>query len=164
MQNPAITSVERPMSGNSRLLETMNRTYSREWYLNRVNMIRGYIPDIGLSTDVIAGFCTESEEDHNDTLSLMQEVKFDYAYMYMYSERPGTLAAKKLKDDVPDELKSKRLREIITLQRSHSLENNKKDIGKTFKVLIDGYSKKSGEMLKGRNDQNKLLVFPKGSQ
>jgi len=148
-------------SGNSRILKLMNRTYDREWYLNRIKMIRGIIPDIGLSTDVIAGFCSETEEDHKDTLSVMEEVHFNYAYMFMYSERPGTPAEKKLNNDVPELVKSRRLSEIIELQKKHSLKNNLACIGKTCKVLVEGNSKKSGEMLKGRNDQNQIVVFPK---
>lgn len=150
-------------SGNSRVLDVMNRTYDREWYLNRINMIRSYVPDIGLSTDIIAGFCSETEEEHQETLSLMQEVQFDYAYMFVYSERPGTPAAKKYPDDVPENVKSKRLQEIIDVQRRHSYLRNQSDIGKTYKVLIEGYSKRSKEFLKGRNDQNKMILFPKGN-
>ncbi len=150
-------------SGNSRILELMNRTYTREWYLDRINMIRSYVPDIGLSTDVISGFCSETEEEHQDTISLMREVVFDYAYMFTYSERPGTPAAKKLTDDVPEEVKSRRLSEIIVAQRENSHIRNKMDVGKTCKVLIEGFSKRSDEMLKGRNDQNKMIIFPKGN-
>ena len=150
-------------SGNSRILELMNRTYTREWYLDRIKMIRSYVPDIGLSTDVISGFCSETEEEHQDTISLMREVVFDYAYMFTYSERPGTPAAKKLTDDVPEEIKSRRLSEIIVAQRENSHIRNKMDVGKTFKVLIEGFSKRSEEMLKGRNDQNKMIIFPKGN-
>ncbi|MDQ3073280.1 MAG: tRNA (N6-isopentenyl adenosine(37)-C2)-methylthiotransferase MiaB, partial [Bacteroidota bacterium] len=148
-------------SGNSRVLELMNRTYDRDWYLNRVKMIKTLLSDAGISTDVIAGFCSESEEEHEDTLSLMSEVKFDYAYMYSYSERPGTLAAKKYADDIPEEVKQRRLSEIIRLQRQHSLENNKQDVGKTFKVLVEGFSKKSENEVRGRNDQNKVVIFPR---
>jgi tRNA-2-methylthio-N6-dimethylallyladenosine synthase len=139
----------------------MNRTYDREWYLNRVNMIRSIVPDIGLSTDVITGFCSETEEEHQETLSLLQEVKFDYAYMFMYSERPGTPAAKKMTDDIPEDIKNRRLQEVIALQNQHSKEINQSNVGKTFKVLVEGYSKRSNEMLKGRNDQNHMIVFPK---
>lgn len=148
-------------SGSSRVLSIMNRTYDREWYLNRVNMIRSLVPDMGLSTDVIAGFCTETEEEHQETLSLMEEVQFDHAYMFMYSERPGTPAAKKFTDDIPEEVKNRRLQEIIALQNKHAFESNKRDVGKTFKVLVEGFSKRSDEMLKGRNDQNKMIVFPR---
>jgi tRNA-2-methylthio-N6-dimethylallyladenosine synthase len=150
-------------SGNSRILEIMNRTYDREWYLNRINMIKSYVPNIGLSTDIIAGFCSETEEEHQDTMKLMNEVVFDYAYMFIYSERPGTPASKNYADDVPEDVKSRRLQEIITLQRDHSLQRNQQDIGKTFKVLVEGYSKRSDEMFKGRNDQNKMIIFPKGN-
>jgi tRNA-2-methylthio-N6-dimethylallyladenosine synthase len=148
-------------SGSSRVLNLMNRTYDREWYLNRVKMIRGIVPDMGLSSDVISGFCSETEEDHAETLSLMDEVSFNYAYMFMYSERPGTPAAKKLEDDVPAEVKNRRLQEIIALQHKHSLLANEAFLGKTCKVLVEGFSKKSDQMLKGRNDQNHMVVFPK---
>ena len=148
-------------SGNTRILKLMNRTYDRDWYLNRIKMIRSIIPDIGLSTDVIAGFCSETEEEHKDTLRIIQEVRFNYAYMFTYSERPGTPAEKKLDDDVPEIEKSRRLSEIIELQKKYSLEHNKSCIGKTCKVLVEGNSKKSDEMLKGRNDQNQIVVFPR---
>ena len=148
-------------SGSSRILKLMNRTYDREWYLNRVNMIRSIIPDIGLSTDTISGFCTETEEDHQETLSLIKEVKFGYAYMYMYSERPGTPAAKKFSDDISAEEKGRRLNEIITLQREQSRVINNASVGKTYKVLVEGLSKRSTEMLKGRNDQNQMIIFPR---
>lgn len=148
-------------SGSTRVLEVMNRKYSREWYLNRVAMIKSIIPDMALSTDIIAGFCTETEEEHQETLSLMELVKFDYAYMFKYSERPGTPAAKKFTDDVPEQEKGRRLQEIIELQNQHSLQSNTHDIGKTFTVLVEGLSKKSKEMLKGRNDGNKMVVFNK---
>lgn len=148
-------------SGNSRVLELMNRTYDRDWYLNRVDMIRSIVPDMGLSTDVIAGFCSETEEEHQDTMSLMEKVQFDYAYMFMYSERPGTAAAKKYADDIAEEVKGRRLQEIINLQKTHSEISNKKDLGKVCKVLVEGFSKRSDEMLRGRNDQNKVVVFPK---
>ncbi len=148
-------------SGSSRILKLMNRTYDRDWYLNRVKMIRDIIPDIGLSTDVITGFCSETEEEHKDTLSVMDEVEFNYAYMFMYSERPGTPAEKKLDDDVPNETKSRRLTEVIDRQKIHSHKQNLAFIGKTCLVLVEGDSKKSDEMLKGRNDQNCVVVFPK---
>lgn len=149
-------------SGNSRVLELMNRTYSREWYINRVDAIRDILgEDCGISSDMIAGFCTETEEDHQDTLSLMEYVKYDFSYMFFYSERPGTLAAKKLKDDVELKVKKRRLNEIINLQRSLSLQRNKRDLGKTFKVLVEGFSKKSENHLQGRNTANKVIVFPK---
>ncbi|MDD4108865.1 MAG: tRNA (N6-isopentenyl adenosine(37)-C2)-methylthiotransferase MiaB [Prolixibacteraceae bacterium] len=148
-------------SGNSRILKLMNRKYDREWYLDRINAIRSVIPDCGLSTDILTGFCTETEKEHSDTLSLMEEVKFDMAFMFKYSERPGTYAADKLKDDVPEEIKLKRLSEIINLQNRISMESNRKDIGKSFRVLAEGFSKKSDNMLFGRTSQNKVAVFPK---
>lgn len=145
-------------SGNSRILKKMNRTYDREWYLNRVAMIKKYIPDCGMSSDMIAGFCSETEDEHRDTLTLMEQVRYDMSYMFYYSERPGTLAAKKYEDDVPLEVKKRRLQEIIDLQRVISLENNQKDIGKTFEVLVEGDGKKEGQK-RGRNSQNKMCVF-----
>lgn len=148
-------------SGSSRILQMMNRTYSREWYLAKVDRIKQIIPDCGLSTDIISGFCTETEEDHQETMSLLEYCKFDLAYMYFYSERPGTLAARRFKDDVPEEVKKRRLQEIIDLHRGHSYESMQKDVGKTFKVLIEGTSKKNEHELYGRNDQNKVIVFPK---
>jgi tRNA-2-methylthio-N6-dimethylallyladenosine synthase len=147
-------------SGSSRILKLMNRTYDREWYLNRIKMIRGIIPEAGLSMDIITGFCTETEEDHQETLSLMEEVGFNYAYMFIYNERPGTPAAKKLVDDVTIETKTRRLNEVIELQHKHSHIHNKSYLGQTCKVLVEGFSKKSDEMLKGRNDQNQVVVFP----
>jgi tRNA-2-methylthio-N6-dimethylallyladenosine synthase len=149
-------------SGNTRILQLMNRTYTREWYLNKVKRIREIMPDCGLSTDVISGFCTETEEDHNDTLSLMEESRFDMAYMFSYSERPGTLAERRYEDDVPLDVKQRRLDEIIKLQNSHSRESYKNDIGKTFEILIEGDSKRSDMNWCGRNSQNKMTVFPKG--
>ena len=150
-------------SGSSRVLQMMNRTYTREWYIARVNRIREIIPDCGLSTDMITGFCTETEEDHQQSLSLMEYCKYDLAYMYFYSERPGTLAARRFKDDVPEEVKKRRLQEMIDLYRGHSLASMQKDVGKTFNVLIEGSSKKNADQLYGRNDQNKVVVFPKGT-
>jgi tRNA-2-methylthio-N6-dimethylallyladenosine synthase len=147
-------------SGSSRVLELMNRTYTREWYIEKVNRIKEILPDCGLSTDYITGFCTETEEDHQASLSLMKYCKYDLAYMYYYSERPGTLAARKLKDDVPLEIKKRRLEEMVALHRTHSLESMQRDVGKTFKVLIEGTSKKNENELYGRNDQNKVIVFP----
>ena len=141
----------------------MNRTYSREWYLAKVERIKELIPDCGLSTDIISGFCTETEEDHQETLSLIDHCRFDLAYMYFYSERPGTLAARRFKDDVPEPVKKRRLQEIIDLHRIHSLESMQKDVGKVFKVLIEGTSKKNEEELYGRNDQNKVIVFPRAN-
>lgn len=148
-------------SGNSRVLELMNRGYTREWYLQRIARIRELVPECGISTDIISGFCTETEEEHQDTLSLIAAVQFDFAYMFKYSERPGTLAAKKLEDDIPEPLKGRRLQEIINLQMRLSEESNRRDIGKTFEVLIEGPSKKSPDFLQGRNTQNKVIVFPR---
>jgi tRNA-2-methylthio-N6-dimethylallyladenosine synthase len=148
-------------SGSTRLLDLMNRTYTREWYIDKVNRIKELIPDCGISTDLIAGFCTETEDDHQDSLSLMEYCKYDLAYMYFYSERPGTLAARKYADDIPLETKKRRLQELVALHRIHSLESMKRDVGKTFKVLIEGPSKKNEDEFYGRNDQNKVVVFPK---
>ena len=148
-------------SGSTRILQLMNRTYTREWYIAKVNRIKEILPDCGLSTDIIAGFCTETEEDHQASLSLMDYCKYDLAYMYYYSERPGTLAARRYTDDIPEDLKKRRLQEIIDLHRIHSLESMQRDVSKTFKVLIEGHSKKSEHHWAGRNDQNKVLVFPK---
>lgn len=149
-------------SGNTRILQHMNRTYTREWYLAKVKRIREIMPDCGLSTDVISGFCSETEEEHQDTLSLMEIVRFDMAYMFSYSERPGTLAARRYEDDVAEDVKKRRLEEIINLQNGHSRESYKNDIGKTFKVLIEGDSKRSDKDWCGRNSQNKMMVFSKG--
>ncbi len=148
-------------SGSNRILQLMNRTYTREWYLAKVDRIREILPGCGLSTDVISGFCTETEEDHQATLDLIEYCRFDLAYMYFYSERPGTLAARRFADDVPEEVKKRRLQEVIDLHRGHSLESMQQDVGKTFRVLIEGTSKKSEDDLYGRNDQNKVIVFPK---
>lgn len=148
-------------SGNSRILEKMNRTYDRDWYMNKIDRIREIIPDCGLSSDMIAGFCSETEEEHQDTLSMMEYVKYDMSYMFYYSERPGTLAARKYEDDVPLEVKKRRLQEIITLQQEHSLARNQEDIGKTFTVLIEKESKKSEDQFAGRNSKNKMIVFDK---
>lgn len=139
----------------------MNRKYTREWYLDRIAAIRKYVPACAVSTDIIAGFCSEQDEDHKDTISIMKEVEYDYAFMFKYSERPDTIAQKKLNDDVPEKVKSARLQEIIDLQQHLSHESNKRDIGKIFEVLVEGFSKKSDEFLMGRNSQNKVLVFPK---
>lgn len=148
-------------SGNSRVLELMNRTYSRDWYINRVDAIRRILgEDCGISSDMIAGFCTETEEEHTDTLTLMDYVKYDFSYMFYYSERPGTYAAKKLQDDVDLETKKRRLNEIIAKQQELSLERNKLNIGKVEKVLVEGYSKRSDEHLQGRTSANKVAVFP----
>ncbi len=148
-------------SGSTRILQLMNRTYTREWYMKKIDRIRELIPDCGISADIIAGFCTETEEDHADTLSVMEYSKYDMSYMFFYSERPGTLAQKRFEDDVPAEVKKRRLQEIVELQNRLSLESNKKDIGKTFKVLIEGNSKRSDRDWMGRNSQNKVIVFPK---
>ncbi len=147
-------------SGNSRILQLMNRTYDREWYLQKVRDIRNIVgPSCGISSDMIAGFCTETEEDHQDTLSLMDEVQYDFSYMFYYSERPGTLAARKYADDVPLVVKKTRLQEIIDKQRQHSLASNLKDIGQTYQVLIEGPSKKSNDYWQGRTNTNKVVVF-----
>jgi tRNA-2-methylthio-N6-dimethylallyladenosine synthase len=149
-------------SGNSRVLEIMNRTYNREWYIDRIDSIRRILGDeCGISHDMIAGFCTETEEEHQDSLSLLEYVKFDFGYMFSYSERPGTLAAKKFKDDIPEEVKKRRLAEIIEVQRRISLARNQQLIGTIQRVLIEGTSKRSDEALSGRNDQNKKVVFPR---
>ena len=147
-------------SGSSIMLEKMRRKYNREWYLERVRKIRSVIPDCGLTTDVIAGFCGETEQDHKDTLSLMEEVVFDSAFMFAYSERPGTLASKKYPDDIPYSLKTERLNEIIALQGRMSLKSNEKEIGKVLKVLVEGPSKKNPDELCGRASSNKMCVFP----
>lgn len=151
-------------SGSTRILQLMNRTYTREWYKAKVDRIRDVMPDCGLSSDVIAGFCTETEEDHNDTLSIMESSGYDMSYMFIYSERPGTLAHRRYKDDIPEEIKKRRLVEIVELQNRLSLESNQRDLGKTFKVLIEGDSKRSAEDWMGRNTQNKVVVFPKNDR
>jgi len=148
-------------SGSTRMLQLMNRTYTREWYLAKVDRIREVLPGCGLSSDVIAGFCMEEEADHQDTLSLMAYARYDQSYMYIYSERPGTLAAKRYKDDVPPEVKSRRLEEIVALQYRLSHENNKLDVGQTYEVLIEGNSKRSDMHWMGRNSQNKVIIFQK---
>ena len=148
-------------SGSSRILQLMNRTYTKEWYMAKVIRIREIIPDCGISSDFIAGFCTETEEDHRNTLSIMESSRYDFSYMFFYSERPGTLAERRYKDDVPDVVKKRRLQEIVDIQNRLSLESNKKDIGKIFKVLIEGDSKKNNKEWKGRNSQNKVVVFSK---
>jgi len=147
-------------SGSSRILKLMNRDYTREWYMDRIESIRKIIPDCAVSTDMIAGFCTENDDDHKASLSLMEWAGFDFAYMFKYSERPGTKAARKLIDDVPEVVKAGRLNEMITLQNSLSLKSKKKDIGKDFEVLAEGFSKRSEEHLSGRTSQNKVVVFP----
>ena len=148
-------------SGSTRVLQLMNRTYTREWYMAKVDRIREIMPDCGISSDIISGFCTEMEEDHQDTLALMEYSKYDFSYMFFYSERPGTLAARRYIDDIPENTKKRRLDEIVKLQNRLSQESNKRDIGKTFKVLIEGDSKKSANDWMGRNSQNKVVVFPK---
>ncbi|MCG9910509.1 MAG: tRNA (N6-isopentenyl adenosine(37)-C2)-methylthiotransferase MiaB [Flavobacteriales bacterium] len=150
-------------SGNTRVLSLMNRGYSREWYMDRVEAVRRILPDCALSTDIITGFCTETDEEHKDTLSLMEWAAFDYSYMFKYSERPKTPAERKYTDDIPEEVKTARLTEVIQLQNRMSLESNKKDIGKVFEVLVEGPSKKSVDDFCGRNSQNKMIVFPKGN-
>ncbi len=149
-------------SGSSRILKMMNRTYDREWYINRIDSIRNILgEDCGISQDMIVGFCTETEEDHQQTLSLIEYVKYDYGYMFSYSERPGTPAAKKYVDDIPAKVKQKRLAEVIDLQLKLSLERNNRAIGQVQKVLVEGFSKRSEDFLQGRNDQNKKVIFPK---
>ena len=148
-------------SGNSRILELMNRGYSRAWYLNRIESIRKIIPDCAISMDIISGFCSETEEEHQDTLSLMDIVKYDFGYMFSYSERPNTQAQRKFEDDIPADIKKRRLQEIIDKQMGHSLIRNQNHVGKTHKVLVEGISKKSKEELFGRNTQNTVVVFPK---
>lgn len=150
-------------SGSTAMLELMKRGYSREWYMGRIDAIRRIIPGCSISTDIIAGFCSETEEDHLQTLSLMELVQYDFAYMFKYSERPKTLAQRKYKDDVPDEVKSRRLQEIIDLQNSISEKSKQLDLGKTFEVLIEGVSKKSKSEFFGRTSQNKVVVFPRGN-
>lgn len=148
-------------SGSSRILQLMNRTYSKEWYMAKVDRIKEIMPDCGISADIIAGFCTETEEDHQETLAVMQHAQYDYSYMYFYSERPGTLAAKRFEDDVPEAIKKRRLQEIIELQNKMSLESNRQDLGKVFEVLVEGESKRTSTDLKGRNSRNKVIIFPK---
>jgi len=147
-------------SGSTRILKLMNREYSREWYIDRVNAIHSIIPDCSLSTDMITGFCTETEEDHKESLSLMEWTGFDFAYMFKYSERPGTKAARKYKDDVPESVKSERLSEMISLQNQLSIKSKKNDIGTVFEVLTESFSKRSVEYLSGRTSQNKVVIFP----
>lgn len=149
-------------SGNSEVLKKMNRGYTREWYINRIDAIRRIMPDCAISTDIITGFCGETEEQHKETITLMEYVKYEYAYMFFYSERPKTLAERKYEDDVPLDVKKRRLTEVVDLQRKHSLERNQNYLGKTYRVLIEKVSKKSDEELSGRNSQNALIVFPRG--
>jgi len=148
-------------SGSTRVLERMKRRYSREHYMDRIRAIRKYLPGASISTDIIAGFCGETEEDHQQTLSLMEWAAYDFAYMFKYSERPETFAAEKLKDDVPEETKARRLNEIIELQAKLSLQSKERDVGKSYEVLVEGTSKKSDDQLYGRTSQNKVVVFPR---
>jgi tRNA-2-methylthio-N6-dimethylallyladenosine synthase len=148
-------------SGSTRVLQLMNRTYTREWYLSKVARIKEIMPECTVSSDIIAGFCTETEQDHQDTISIMQAAQYDYSYMYFYSERPGTLAAKRYEDDIPETIKKRRLQEIVDVQWTLSNESNKRDVGKSFEVLIEGDSKKSEAEWMGRTSQNKVVVFPK---
>ena len=148
-------------SGSTRVLQLMNRTYTREWYLSKVARIKEIMPECTVSSDIIAGFCTETEQDHQDTISIMQAAQYDYSYMYFYSERPGTLAAKRYEDDIPEAVKKRRLQEIVDVQWTLSNESNKRDVGKSFEVLIEGDSKKSDAEWMGRTSQNKVVVFPK---
>ncbi|QES90750.1 tRNA (N6-isopentenyl adenosine(37)-C2)-methylthiotransferase MiaB [Rhizosphaericola mali] len=148
-------------SGSSRVLQLMNRTYTRDWYKAKIDQIRKILPECGISSDIITGFCTETEEDHQDTLSLMEYSEYDMSYMFFYSERPGTLAARRYEDDIPEETKKRRLAEVVALQNRLSHESNKKDVGKSYKVLIEGESKKNDQEWKGRSSQNKTIVFPK---
>nr|WP_068887793.1 tRNA (N6-isopentenyl adenosine(37)-C2)-methylthiotransferase MiaB [Pedobacter panaciterrae] len=147
-------------SGSSRVLELMNRTYTREWYINRIDAIRNIIPDCAISSDIIAGFCTETEEEHQETLSIMDYVKYDFAFTFSYSERPGTLAARKFEDDVPEDVKKRRLSEILIKQQETSLYRLQQFVGKTVRILVEGTSKKSDKDFCGRNDQNAMVVFP----
>jgi tRNA-2-methylthio-N6-dimethylallyladenosine synthase len=148
-------------SGSDACLERMNRTYTKAWYMNRLEAVKRILPDCGISTDIIVGFCGETEEEFEATMDIVREVKYDLAYMYYYSERPGTLAAKKFKDDVPEEIKKQRLQTLVDLHRKNSYESNLKDVGKIFEVLIEGNSKKNEADLYGRTDHNKVCVFAK---
>jgi tRNA-2-methylthio-N6-dimethylallyladenosine synthase len=147
-------------SGSNRILKLMNREYTREWYMDRIRAIRSIVPGCAISTDIITGFCTETEEDHKETLSLMEWAEYDFAYMFKYSERPGTRAARKYNDDIPEEIKTKRLNEIISLQNKLSARSKKQDVGRIFEVLIEDFSKRSQDNLSGRTSQNKVAVFP----
>ena len=151
-------------SGATSMLGRMNRKYTREWYLDRVAAIRRYMPDCAVTTDLIAGFSGETEEEHAATLSLMREVGYDFAFMFKYSERPGTFAQRNMPDDVPDEVKSRRLSEIIALQNELGLESNRRDVGKVFEVLVEGRSRRNAEQLSGRTSQNKVVVFDRGGR
>ncbi|MCF8294331.1 MAG: tRNA (N6-isopentenyl adenosine(37)-C2)-methylthiotransferase MiaB [Chitinophagaceae bacterium] len=150
-------------SGSTRVLQLMNRTYTKEWYLHKVKRIMEIIPGCGLSTDIITGFCTETEDDHQETIDIVKQCKFDLAYMYAYSERPGTLAARRYADDIPEEVKSRRLSEIIDVHRINSHNSNLADVGMVYDVLVEGPSKKNSDDYCGRTDKNKMVVFPKGS-
>ena len=149
-------------SGSARMLKLMNRHYTPEWYLDRIDAIRRYLPDCSITTDVIAGFCTETEDDHQATLEMFRRVRYDYAYMFKFSMRPNTYAEKHLQDDVPDDVKTRRLEEIIALQGEIALENNQREVGKVFEVLVEGVSHRSDQQLFGRNSQNKVIVFDRG--
>src|SRR5215218_2913447 len=151
-------------SGSTRVLQLMNRSYTREWYMAKVDRIREILPDCGISSDVIAGFCTETQEDHRHTLDVMEYAQYDMSYMFFYSERPGTLAQRRYKDDIPEEVKKRRLQEIVELQGKLSHQSNKKDVDKTFMVLIEADSKKTYKDWMGRSSQNKVVVFPKGNR
>jgi tRNA-2-methylthio-N6-dimethylallyladenosine synthase len=148
-------------SGSTRVLQLMNRNYTREWYMAKVDRIKEIMPDCGISSDIIAGFCTETEDDHKETVALMEYAGYDMSYMFFYSERPGTLAQRRFKDDVPEEVKKRRLQEIVEVQNRLSLRSNQKDIGKTFRVLIEGNSRRSDQAWMGRNSQNKVVIFGK---
>ena len=148
-------------SGSSPMLKKMNRGYTREWYLERIKSIKKIIPGCAISTDIITGFCDENEEDHNQTLELMKEVEFDFSYMFFYSERPKTLAQRKYDDNIPTEIKKRRLQEVIALQREHSIKKNSACVGKIMEVLVEGPSKKSPLEFSGRNSENCKVVFPK---
>jgi tRNA-2-methylthio-N6-dimethylallyladenosine synthase len=148
-------------SGNTRVLEKMNRGYTREWYMGRIDQIKKVMPTCSISADIIAGFCSETAEENKDTLSMMEYVKYDFSYMFKYSERPNTAAAKKFEDDVDELEKSRRLSEIVALQRDHSLEANQGYVGQTFEVLIEKISKKNAQELAGKTSQNTVVVFPK---
>ncbi|WP_121357104.1 tRNA (N6-isopentenyl adenosine(37)-C2)-methylthiotransferase MiaB [Flavisolibacter nicotianae] len=150
-------------SGSTRVLQLMNRNYTREWYMAKVDRIREIMPDCGISSDIIAGFCTETEDEHKDTVSLMEYAGYDMSYMFFYSERPGTLAQRRYQDDIPEDVKKRRLQEIVETQNRLSLQSNKKDIGKTVRVLIEANSRRSEEAWMGRNSQNKVVIFPKES-
>jgi len=151
-------------SGSNDILDLMKRKYTREWYLDRIDAIRRILPEAAISTDIFCGFSGETEQDFEDTLSLMREVGFDSAFMFKYSERPGTFAAKNLPDNIPEAVKIERLNKIIALQTELSLESNKRDIGKTFEVLVEGYSKRSRDDFFGRTSQNKVVIFPKSGK